>query len=230
MSGLSAMCGTLFMMVSAYAQLPKESLTRMGSDQFSERQKGYDEIKKWSVKNLKNSPETLYAAWKKSEDPEVKTRCYTLMKEVLLQRKFGRGRGFVGVRMDDAVLPGKPGEAAVLGVRIIQVLPDTPGQKAGLIAGDVVIGVDKVDFNKAPRARAQNGVTEVFSIYIQSKQPDDVITLHIMRAGKKIDIDVKLMLRPAAADNFGDPFGRRRENERNVAEKYFADWLKKMGG
>ncbi|BDS05843.1 hypothetical protein NT6N_08830 [Oceaniferula spumae] len=211
------------------AEVPKAALEKMASDEFTTRELGFSELKKWSMENLNASPEQLYKTWKNIADPEVKTRCFSLMKGAVIQRKFGRGKGFVGVRMEDVTIPGKPGDAGIIGVRITQVVPNTPAQKAGLTAGDVVIGVDEVDFNKMPKAQVQAGAVEVFSAYIQSKHPEDVITLHIMRGGKKIEKKVRLMLRPADADI--DPFGgRMHENQADDTELFFDGWLKKMEG
>lgn len=223
-------CAAMLAAGSAAGELPADAIKKMASDEFAVRRLGYEQAKEWAQKNLKNAPEMLYKEWKRSPDPEVKTRCYTLMKETLLQRKYGRGRGFVGVRMEEVAIPGKKGAAALVGVRVMQVLPDTPGKKAGLVAGDVVTGVDAVDFSKRPGRRLPDHATNEFSRYIQSKHPGDTITLHIVRAGKKIQKKVTLMKRPAEADRFGDPLGRRAEARREARERYFNDWLKKMGG
>jgi len=225
---LAVVCSMCLTAIHLSAQVaPKEALVKMASDKFAERELGYENLKKWSMANMKTSPEVLFSTWKKMVDPEVKTRCYSLMKEVLILRQFGRGRGFVGVRMDSVALPGKPGEAAVLGVRITQVIVDTPGAKAGLMAGDVVLAVDKLDFNQLPEGRLRLGTVEVLSSYIQSKHPGDTITLQIMRAGKKIEKKVTLMLRPPEVDR--DPFGRVPENDiHEKKEKYFEDWLFNM--
>lgn len=221
--------------VTEPAQLPDGVLGKLSSEQYEVREKAYGELYRWAVKNIKDSPETLHSTWRASEDPEAKTRCYTLMKEMVLQRNFGRGKGFVGIRMDEFVVPGKQGAPGRAGVRVSLVLADTPAAKAGLKVGDVIVGVDEIDFSKVPQVRdARLGVAIgmgsvlKFSDYIQAKQPDDVINLHLMRAGKMVDMKITLMKRPASADV--DPFGGTRRNDTKVeADRFFKKWLKEKG-
>ncbi len=216
-------------------KLPDGVLGKLSSDKYDVREKAYGEMYRWAVKNIKEAPETLHGAWRASEDPEAKTRCYTLMKEMVLQRKFGRGKGFVGIRMDEFVVPGKKGAPGRAGVRVSLVLADTPAAKSGLKVGDVIVGVDEIDFSKIPRVRDLRlrgvigmGSVVKFSDYIQSKQPDDVITLHLMRAGKMVDMKVTLMKRPASADV--DPFGGTRRNDTKAeGDRFFKKWLKEKG-
>lgn len=216
------------------AGFPDGALKKLSSDKYTVRENAYGEMYRWAVKNIEEAPETLHGAWRASEDPEVKTRCYTLMKEMVEQRKFGRGKGFVGIRMDEFMVPGREGAPARAGVRVSLVLVDTPAAKAGLKVGDVIVGVDEIDFNKNPQVRvARPGVMLMgsvvkFSDYIQSKQPDDVITLHLMRAGKVFDMKITLMKRPASADV--DPFGGPRRNDaKEEADRFFKKWLKEKG-
>lgn len=225
------------------AEVPEGVLNQLSSETYEVRKKAYSELKKWSVENIKTAPERLYKVWCVSKDPEVKSRCYTLMNEMVIQRRFGRGKGFVGVRMEEFLIPGKNGVRGRIGVRISMVLDKTPAQKSGLRVGDIIMGVDELDLNKKllkrilDRAQGKRGVGQarvagmddavlLFSNYIQSKQPDDVITLRIFREGKMMDVPVTLMKRPASADF--DAFGRSRPNDRSEREEFFNDWLKKM--
>jgi len=129
------------------AELPKEGIKKLASEQFEERQKAYSELKKWSVENLKTSPELLHKVWGESEDPEVKTRCYALMKEAAILRQFGKGQGFVGIVMDVAVIAGEKGKPDRSAVRIAEVRPNTPAEKSRLKVGDVILGIDDCDFH-----------------------------------------------------------------------------------
>ena len=229
------------------AGVPDEAVKNLSSDQFEVRAAAYVELEKWSKKNAKTSPELLRKVWNESKDPEVKTRCYELMKKAVLVRKFGKGKGFVGIMMDPMVIRqrlgqkpqggkapegekkpegGKPPKVQVKkGINIAQVLPNTPGQKAGLKAGDVILGIDQLDFNKLPEEKQNIDVRSLFQLYVASKQPDDVITLHLIRGGAKMDKEVTLMKRPSSADL--DPFGNNRlgGKEREEQEAFFDQWL-----
>lgn len=207
--------------------VPSAAVKKLSSDQFEVRADAYNQLKKWTKENLKTSPELLHKVWSGSKDPEVKTRCYALMKDAVIQREFGRGKGFVGIMMDPVVIGAKPQGKAQRGINIVQVLPNTPAQKAKLRPGDVIVGIDDLDFNQLPENQQKVDVRSLFQNYVKSKHPDDVITLHLLRGGKKMDQDVTLMKRPASADQFflrpGDT------SERNESEVFFEQWLKKEG-
>ncbi len=66
-------------------KLPDGVLGKLSSDKYDVREKAYGEMYRWAVKNIKEAPETLHGAWRASEDPEAKTRCYTLMKEMVFK-------------------------------------------------------------------------------------------------------------------------------------------------
>jgi len=171
--------------------MPVGVVEKLASDQFETRDRAYGELSQWAKSHLKTSPELLYRTWKSSGQPEVQTRCYALMKESVMSREFGRGKGFVGILMD--VKPAGPGGVKQQrGILIVQVLPKTPGQKSGLKAGDLILGIDQLDFNKLPENQQKFDVRTLFQEYVKSKHPDDVITLHLMRGGKKIDKKVTL--------------------------------------
>jgi len=236
-------CYFVFLGMSAQVMAdgpPKGALKNLSSDKFEVRSAAYAELEAWMKKNVKSSPALLHKVWRESEDPEVKTRCYVLMKQAVLIRQFGKGKGFVGIMMDPIVrgpmLQGGQPQGGLLkgdvqmGINIAQVLPNTPGQKAGLKAGDVIVGVDELDFNKLPEAQKKMDVRSLFQAYVGSKKPDDVITLHLLRAGKKVDSEVTLMKRPASADI--NPFGGSSVSERERAEReaHFEKWLRVVGG
>lgn len=215
---------------AAYIVLPGELLNDLSSDDFEIREKAYAGLQNWSEKNITASPELLYKAWKQSDDPETQTRCYNLMKQKVIQRKYGKGKGFLGIQMSGVLLPAKPNEAvARQAVRVDMVLPDTPAQKFGLEAGDMIFRVDHVDLGVANGGGNQrlNGFelqlpsVSNFSKYIKSKQPGEVVTLHLLRGGKPREIEVALM--KLAADK--DPDHGRLENE---SLEFFNEWFEKM--
>lgn len=209
------------------AEMPDDALGKLASGQFKERQSAYAQLEKWAVENTKISPEALHKVWRASEDPEVKSRCYSLMKEVVIHRRFGKGKGFVGVQMEEIELPGKPGAEVRAGVRVKMILPKTPAQKYGLAVNDVVVGIDELDLSNPPEEWHLNSAVLVFSHYVQSKQAGDTVALHVVRGGKQIEKKIVLMKRPASADV--DPFGRNRHDDNREAERFFNGWLKEMG-
>jgi len=207
--------------------IPKGAVDGLSSDLYEERQKAYQEVQAWAEKNLQSSPELLFKAWKQSDDPEVKTRYYRLMRDMVEQRKHGRGAGFVGISMGEARVPGNAGQPARWGVLIRMVLPDTPAAKAQLRLGDVIVGVDELDLSAnrghgdLQLGRRIEPASFKFRDYIISKQPDDEVILHIMREGKLMPQKITLMKNPQS-----DEIKLERQDE---FDRFFKSWLEKMG-
>jgi len=194
------------------------AVAQLSADDFQIRQAAYEWLEKWAGENLRNSPEALSRVWRASEDPEAKTRCYQLMKEMFMRRD-SPGKGFLGITMMDFLLHREDQPLRV--VRVSRVWPDTAASKAGLMLEDLILRVDDVDFGNADLGFSLP--TEEFSKYIKSKHPGEVVTLHILRGAKTMQIKVTLMQCPPHADPDG-------EKARLDAERMFENWLKKMDG
>lgn len=220
-----------------YIELPPAQLEKLSSDDFEERETAYKAIHEWADQNLTAAPELLYKAWRANEDPEVQSRCYNLMRQMVTQRKFGKGKGFLGIRMTGVILPAKPGGPAGLqAVRVENILDDTPAQKVGLRMGDLIVRVDELDLQQANPAnlgaevkpgRLRMGLglemhsVSRFSDYIKSKQPGEKVVLHCLRGNQRLEIEVCLMKLAAA----NDPNHGQVEAE---AEMFFRQWLEEM--
>ncbi|MBI5015738.1 MAG: ChaN family lipoprotein [Deltaproteobacteria bacterium] len=71
-------------------------------------------------------------------------------------------------------------EADKKGVRVVGVLPGSPGEKAGLRSGDVIVSVDRT------------GIKEVFDLTYQVSlhKPGDVGPLEVLRGGEPVPLQV----------------------------------------
>jgi hypothetical protein len=224
-----------------YIELPPGLVEKLSSDDFEVREKAYAGLHKWSEENIKASPELLYKAWKGNDDPEAQTRCYNLMRQMVTQKEFGKGKGFLGIRMTGVILPAKPGGPAGLqAVRVENILDDTPAEKVGLRMGDLIVRVDELDLQRAKpanlgaeekpgRLRLGMGMgrglemhsVSVFSEHIKSKQPGEKVVLHCLRGNQRLEIEVRLMkLAPA-----NDP---KHEQIEAASEMFFRQWLEEM--
>lgn len=77
---------------------------------------------------------------------------------------------------------GLPGGAAVS-----TVLPDSPAERAGLIDGDIITGIDDV---------AVRSMSDLV-IALRSYEPGERLTVHVSRDGEEITVDAELEERPA---------------------------------
>ena len=215
---LSAM---LFSALLCFAEeLPEKALDKLSSDKFEVREAGQKELSQWALTNIKTSPESIYPIWKEVKDPEVKSRCYSVMKEVVILRRFGRP-GFLGVRMMPTRV--RAGEAGLLnGVRITFVMANKPAEKFDIHIGDVVIGVDEINLAD------DRDPVGIFSDYIRSKGPNEKIKLRILRNEKIIDKEVVLVVRPKEEELNVDPNAGKRLDLgiKYRQDLFFKNWLK----
>lgn len=200
-----------------------EAMRRLGDAEFKVRVAAQSELSEWGKENLEEGIRTFYRAYRTSEDPEIRLRSRDLLKELVLIDQEGEGKGYIGIMMEEdrILLPGGGGELRSV-VRVKTVLEGTPAEKARLRVGDLVTGIDDLDL------RALGAMTR-FGEYVQSKSPKTSVTLHLLRDGKEMDLDVELMKRPPIAERnwllFGDQV--RPPSIEEGAEKQFRDWLKK---
>jgi serine protease Do len=90
-----------------------------------------------------------------------------------------------------------------IGVFISAVLPDKAADKAGIVAGDVILEVEGVEVNKPNQLQAKVG----------SYNPGDEISLLIWRDGRKKTFDIVLEGRD---DQITTVQSERRESEKKV--------------
>ena len=102
------------------------------------------------------------------------------------------------------------------GIRISQVFPDTPANKAGLLAGDLIFRID----GQLIQAYRPEDV-EVFGNMIKQYRIDSMVTFEIWRDGKTQDINATLEKRPTPANEL--PEFEDKELEYTVRELSFAD-------
>ena len=85
------------------------------------------------------------------------------------------------------------------GVRIAQVYPRTPSQKAGMQAGDLLF---RIDGQIIQAYRSEDA--EVFGNMIKEYKPDSLALFSGMRDGKKLDLNVTLEKRPDPSNELPD--------------------------
>lgn len=104
-------------------------------------------------------------------------------------------RGWLGVGIQD-VTPALAKALSVPqrdGALITQVNPGSPAAKGGVKEEDVVVAID------GERVSSSSGLTRTIAL----KRPDATITLAIIRAGKPLELKVKLGVRPDL-ENIGE--------------------------
>jgi serine protease Do len=105
-------------------------------------------------------------------------------------------RGYIGIGIQD-LTPGLAesfGLKASSGALISDVQPDSPGARAGLKSGDVVVSIDGQPVTSASR----------LSLAVGESVPGTQVTLGVLRNGRTEDISVKTEVKPGSAGRDGD--------------------------
>ncbi|HXX94131.1 MAG TPA: PDZ domain-containing protein, partial [Planctomycetota bacterium] len=98
-----------------------------------------------------------------------------------------KARGFMGVRSDSLADDEKADLKVKSGIKVVEVVKDSPADKAGLKVDDVITSID---------GRAIDSPQEVPAI-IQAAGAGTVIKLDVVRKGKKETLEVTLGRHPA---------------------------------
>ena len=101
-------------------------------------------------------------------------------------------RGYIGIGIQDLTpeLAEAIGIDRTEGVLVTQVLPDMPGEKAGLRSSDVIVSIDGSPFKSASKLRN----------IVASDPPGTEIELGVVRDGREKKITVKLSGVPGSED------------------------------
>lgn len=213
--------------VSAALELPPAMIEGLKSEKFADREKAEAELLKWSQQQPGEAMDELYRQSRVAADPEVRARCFGALRELINDEYLRNGVGFLGVQMNpftEVVMVA--GEAKPrFAIRLILVQPETPARKAGLVAGDLLLGVNDTVWR-------QDHTSEIVSDAIQSYKAGTEVTIKVFREGKVVEIPVVLGRRPAAADlllmgglGLGGGPAAAEAAENAAREAYLRRWL-----
>lgn len=162
----------------------------------------------------------LFRQSRVADDPEVRERCLAVLHELVNDEYQKEGEGYIGIRMRDEMV-AVPGDAKPRGgIRVIQVVPDSAANKAGLMLNDLIVGLnDQVWRDSSPSLP--------FSDKVRRLKPRSRIRLKVLRNGNLLDLEVTLGRRPLIADNpfLGEQPADLQEAERKAEDAYFRRWL-----
>jgi len=212
----------LFTSLSGAEAVPKELLRGIASDDFAEREASQAKLLEWAEKNPKVAASALLKRSESDEDPEVRKRCERILRALGEADYLSEGQGYIGILMQEEILEAGGENDAPMGIRVLDVMPGTPAEKAGLRAGDLIVALDGSGW------KGIGAVTE-FGEDISAKKPLVEVKLSVRRgAGEPMDIPVKLGKRPVA--DLRAAGGDLREFEERAKERHFKKWLLEQRG
>ncbi|MFM7181931.1 MAG: PDZ domain-containing protein [Verrucomicrobiales bacterium] len=150
-----------------------------------------------------------YGAYSSGRDPEIRMRSRAVLLD-LVQRSSGTGkRGFVGIGLLLHAFFDKNGEVN-FAIRVSEVRPDTPAQKAGLKVDDIITGIDNT-------VLADKDATQRFMDIVGGMPPGREVTIKYRRDGKDAEVKLNLMARPDLPEDMNRP--------KTDPEKLLREWL-----
>lgn len=201
-------------------ELPSEPFARLRSEEFKIRENAQVELLAWARGQGAAAVDELFRLSRTSDDPEIRNRCMGILRELVNDEYLRDGEGYIGIQMQEelANVPDDPKPRGV--IRVMMIMPDSPGHRAGLRIGDLIAGIgDKVWREEA--------VLFSFRECVRQFKPETKILLKVLRNGELIDVEVTLGRRPPMADNpfFGGTQEDLAAAEEAAKEAYFRRWL-----
>lgn len=201
-------------------EVPAERLSLLNSEDFQKREKAQADLAAWARRQPDSAMDALYRLSRDAEDPEVRERCLAVLRGLVNDEYLKEGEGYIGIRMMDekVVVPGDPKPRGA--VRVVQVVPDSAADLAGLRVDDRIVGLNRMLWREMD-------ATLPFSEAVRQFKPRSKITLKLLRNAEVVDLEVTLGRRPLLADN---PFLDSRTADLEAAERasmdaHFRRWL-----
>lgn len=154
-------------------------------------------------------------------DPEVRGRCTKVLRELVADEYLREGgEGFVGITMleQGVAVPGDALERQ--GIRVTQVVPGTPADKAGIVMGDLIVGMGELVWRDV-------GAVFEFSNEIKRQKPGTQVILKVLRNDQVEEVPVLLARRPPGMDPrllMLTP-EELMEADRAAKERFFRQWM-----
>lgn len=208
-------------LVAAGEAPPGGTLERLASEEFREREMGQLELLAWGRKSPERTVDALYELTRSHQDPEVRRRCMGVLRELIFDEYLrDGGEGYVGIRMmeEQVAVPGD--EGLRIGIRVTEVVEGTPAEKAGLVNGDLIVGMDDSVWR-------EEGMIFEFGDEIRKLKAGTRVVLKLLKNDAVVELPLTLGRRPPGAL---ERFPRMSAEElaaadRAAKERYFREWM-----
>jgi predicted metalloprotease with PDZ domain len=200
----------------AAAELPSGVLSGLGSQNFREREAAQTRLLEWGRTQSGPAMDELLRQSRIAADPEVRERCLSVLRALVIDEYLNEGEGYLGISLKDEV-SDVPGEVKPRGViRVLMVQADTPAEHAGIRQNDLIVGVNGEMWQDV-----------VFRANVRMMKPNMKVDLKIVRDGGLIELKATLGRRPLSADIgiFPGQSFDPEATERAAKEAYFRRWL-----
>ena len=203
------------------SELPKSSLLGLESSEFKNRQAAELELLNWCRSHPDGAMIELLKYSKSANDPEVRDRCFNILRVLVGEQYSTEGEGFIGIKLQDEIqaIPGDPRERSV--IRVTYVHRASPGERAGLRSNDVLTGLNGESWHDVKASTP-------FQAKILKLKPGSRVKLRVLREAKLMDLEVTLARRPPIPVTPQPNFEMTDLEglERAAKEAHFREWLR----
>lgn len=199
--------------------LPDEMPRRLASEDFLEREKAQKDLLEWAREKNGTRAVALMKLLA-DDDPEIRKRSHEILRQLSDDDYLSDGQGYLGIMMAEEMLQADPNGKPRAGIRISRVMKGSPADTSGLKAGDMIIALDGVAWEKP-------GALDAFMDKIAQSKPLAEVIVKIQRdAAEPVDIAVKLGKRPIPDLQLA------RENpqdlDKQAKDEHFKQWLNRL--
>ena len=188
-------------------------IDRLSSASYDQREAADDELREIGM----SAVDHLARTYQQTDDFEARIRIQRITEHIFFwDRVFGRN-GFLGISHRVHMPSGndtrvEPGKAAF---EVMQVLPDTAAERAGVRVGDLILAVDRT------RLPEGSGPAD-FADLIRYKRPGTVLSLEFYRGGEHREMRIAIGHRPL--HHYGNSAPADLNSQLDAAVKEFPTW------
>lgn len=201
---------------------PPDGIRLLSSEEFAVREKAQSDLLDWARRHGEPAVASLVEKSSSSDDPETRSRCLAVLRDIAMDDFDKDGEGYIGINMQDVFVPVPGDQLPRVGIRVGVVVENSAAAEAGIQAGDVIVGLGDEIWREFP-------ISEKFGKEIRGIKPRSKVALKVLRGEKVIDLEVVLRRRPPIPKTFFQLEDAELDIEalsKAEKENFFRNWLK----
>lgn len=208
--------------LSLAESVPKQLLEGLSSEEFKTRESSQLEIEKWADEKGDVAVAAIYELYVGSDDPEVRNRCYGILRKQSEKDYMKDGKGYLGVQLAEEIIQVPGDDKQRIGIRVTYVMPGSQAEVAGIKAGDIIASMDGKKWHE------QGAINELINT-VSSYKPLRKVLFEVKRHGEDKLVEVPVILGKRPVDNLSEMYYRPLQDmEKMARERHFEEWLKKQ--
>lgn len=163
-------------------------VSRLGAEAHEDRREAFERLEAYADRFPRFMLLELADRYAAAADFEVRFRLESMLTPLAGEYLFGLANGFIGINME-----WWEDDSGGVGVRVLSVLPDHAGEKAGLQQGDILMRVGEASVEEL-------GTLQAFSDRIAGIPPGTIMNFTVLRGTDLLQVDFPLDARPDHLD------------------------------